>query len=609
MTASDDRLMIDYRIRVINTGLVVSWIGLLAFSLWAISIDDPDNTAEVVTAGALAVALIVLTLIPWRRALGSRIADWLIAVWCVAALLGLAVVELAAGSTPSAVGFMMVPFFAAATAIAIQPVVTVGLCAIAMYWITLGESAGYLTATASSSLLGFIAATAFVTLISVRIRSQIQESSTRYEELATRESQLADQERELSTLYDVSLAIGAGTKLNEVLPELVGRVAAAVGARVGLVMLYEPATEALELMSPIWVSGHTVPADDFVLGLTEPGLAQRVFMSGDAAVLNSIGEDDGTDRIAKELEAERIAAVSLRVEDRIIGVLLVGDKTEPFTDDDLRTLESVAAPAALVLNQMTRYEEARVSGERMAEVAQMKTDFVSVVSHELRTPLTSIIGALATLQRPELLPEDPRAQQLIDMATKQSNRLRTLIEDLLVMSRIEAASLPVRPVEIDLEAWLPELLATLPQGERVMVTIDPPTKTLVADVDHLARVLTNLLENALKYGGDSDVRIETVSVRDETRLSVVDHGPGIPYEKHDVIFEQFTQLQPHATRSKGGAGLGLSIVKGLAAAMDGRVWFEPTVGGGATFTVALPQRHTDPSQHLSDTDEPTTTAP
>ncbi len=224
----------------------------------------------------------------------------------------------------------------------------------------------------------------------------------------------------------------------------------------------------------------------------------------------------------------------------------------------------------------------------MAELAQMKTDFVSVVSHELRTPLTSIIGALSTLQRPELLPTDSRAQQLIDMAAKQSDRLRTLIDDLLVMSRIEASSLPVRQTQIDLDAFLTELLQSLPNGDEVTLDLDPAAQGLVADPDHLARVITNLVENALKYGGDSQVEIVATAVRNETRLSVVDHGPGIPYEKHAVIFERFTQLQPHATRSKGGTGLGLSIVKGLAEAMRGRVWFEPTVGGGATFTLALP---------------------
>ena len=71
-------------------------------------------------------------------------------------------------------------------------------------------------------------------------------------------------------------------------------------------------------------------------------------------------------------------------------------------------------------------------------------------------------------------------------------------------------------------------------------------------------------------------------------MSVIDHGPGIPYEQHDRMFDRFTQLQPHATRSKGGAGLGLSIVRGLVEAMGGRVWYEPTVGGGATFTFTIP---------------------
>ena len=588
MNAQNSRPIIDYRIRIINTGLILSWFALVILVLWTLRLESEKRTSTLVAVGALSVGLIALSLIPWKTKLESAIADWLISLWCVSALFAQLVVVLRGSNIPTAIGFLIVPFFAAATAIAMRPLVVVGATSIAVYWIALGESAGYATASSGTSILTFAGTTVFVLLISVGIRSQTQESSSRYDELAFRESVLVGQEQELSRLYDVWLAIGAGTKLNEVLPELVGRVAESVGARIGLVMLYEPAEESLALMSPIWVSGHTVPAEEFIIGLNQPGLTQRVFMSGDAAMVNGFSESDEVDAIARELEAERIAAVSLRVEDRIIGVLLVGDKKGPFNADDLKTLESVAAPAALVLNQMTRYEEARASGERMAELAQMKTDFVSVVSHELRTPLTSIIGALSTLQRPELLPPDSRAQQLIDMAAKQSHRLRTLIDDLLVMSRIEASSLPVRQTKIDLDVFLTELLQSLPNGDQVTLDSDPAARGLVADPDHLARVMTNLVENALKYGGDSQVEIVSTAMRNETRLSVIDHGPGIPYEKHAVIFERFAQLQPHATRSKGGAGLGLSIVKGLAEAMRGRVWFEPTVGGGATFTLALP---------------------
>lgn len=310
-------------------------------------------------------------------------------------------------------------------------------------------------------------------------------------------------------------------------------------------------------------------------------------------MINKFENRKSEDRLAHELQADRIAAVALRLGDRTIGVLLVGDKPTNFTGADIRTLESVAAPAALVLNQLTRYEAARASSIRMAEVADMKTNFVAVVSHELRTPLTSIIGALSTLQRPELLPDDPRAQQLIAMASNQSQRLHTLIEDLLVMSRIEAASLPIRSAKIDVETFLTEVLEGMSDSEGITIIVAEDAEHLHADRDHLARIMTNLVDNALKYGADGAIEIEATTARDEIRLSVIDHGPGVPYEMHDMIFDPFTQLAPHATRSRGGAGLGLSIVKGLAEAMGGRVWFEPTVDGGATFTVALPSGPTD----------------
>ncbi len=110
------------------------------------------------------------------------------------------------------------------------------------------------------------------------------------------------------------------------------------------------------------------------------------------------------------------------------------------------------------------------------------------------------------------------------------------------------------------------------------------------DADHLARILRNLLENALKYAPGSAVEIHAQRRGTEIWISVADHGAGIPYELHDHIFDRFTQVQGHETRGIGGTGLGLSIVRGLTEAMGGRVWFEPTQGGGATFSISLPAR-------------------
>jgi signal transduction histidine kinase len=580
--------IIDYRIRVITTGLIVSWLGLVLLGIWSVAESDLGTITTVVMLAALAVGMVLLTIAPWRRLLTSGIGDWVLLAWNIIGLAAILLYEVSRPESPADLGFLLVIFFAAATLVPNRALIIVGFTSTAAYGFAILEASETPTAAGGASILAFTGAIVFVLLVSVGVRAQLEQTTEAYQDLVVREAVLTKREREMSQLYDISRTIGAGSKLDEVLPELIGRVAQSVEARVGLVLLYEPETEHLNLLSPIWAAGHTVPAEEFGLALDEPGIGPRVFMSGDPVVLNDSSRDTTVDRLAVEVGADRLAAVAMRIENRTIGVLIVGDKPTDFTPLDIGTLESVAAPAALVLNQMARYEAARSTGERMAELAELKTDFVSVVSHELRTPLTSIIGALTTLQRPELMPEDARAKQLVEMASKQSNRLKTLIEDLLVMSRIEADSLPVRPEKIDLEPFITELLETLPGGDAIRHTASPSVGMVLADPDHLARVITNLVDNAIKYGGDSDITLTTTPAKGEVQLSIVDHGPGIPYEQHDRMFERFTQLQPHATRSKGGAGLGLSIVKGLVEAMNGRVWFEPTVGGGATFTVAIP---------------------
>jgi len=580
--------IIDYRIRVITTGLIVSWLGMVLFAIWSVAESDLGVVGLVVVLSALFIGLVLLTIAPWRRLLDSQLGDWFLVIWSVIALAVILFFEVLRPESPGDLGFVLVTFFAAATLIPNRPLIAIGIASTTAYGVALVETGPIDAASSGASMLAFAGAILFVLLVSVGVRAQLEQTAEAYDDMVIREAVLTKREREMSQLYDISRTIGAGSKLDEVLPELIGRVAQSVDARVGLVLLYEPETEHLNLLSPIWAAGHTVPADAFSLGLDEPSVGPRVFMSGDPIVMNDTLDASTTDRLAAAIDADRLAAVAMRIENRTIGVLIVGDKATDFTQLDIETLESVAAPAALVLNQMARYEAARTTGERMAELAELKTDFVSVVSHELRTPLTSIIGALATLQRPELMPEDPRAKQLVEMASKQSNRLRTLIEDLLVMSRIEADSLPVRPEKIDLEPFISELLESLPGGDALTHAPTVGVGKVLADPDHLARVITNLVDNAIKYGGDADISLTTTLAKGEVHLSVIDHGPGIPYEQHDRMFERFTQLQPHATRSKGGAGLGLSIVRGLVEAMNGRVWFEPTVGGGATFTVAIP---------------------
>jgi signal transduction histidine kinase len=334
-----------------------------------------------------------------------------------------------------------------------------------------------------------------------------------------------------------------------------------------------------------------VRIEGYSLELAASGIAQRVFTSGAPAVA-AVAEDGTAEAFLAELDARHVAAVPLQIESRVIGVLIAADRDHgEFTDRDVALLDSLAGPSALVLNQMARYEEATEEGAKMAEVAQLKTDFVSVVSHELRTPLTSIIGSLKTLQRPELSPVHPNAIELLTTAERQAQRLRALIEDLLVVSRLDNQALPVRPETVDVPEFLAETVRDIPGARPVVsVLVDRGAEELRIDPEHLRRVIRNIVENALKYAPGSRVDVTVSRKGTELVISIADHGPGIPYDLHDHIFDRFTQVDRHETRGAGGTGLGLSIVRGLVEAMGGRVWFEPTEAGGATFNIAVPAR-------------------
>jgi len=164
-----------------------------------------------------------------------------------------------------------------------------------------------------------------------------------------------------------------------------------------------------------------------------------------------------------------------------------------------------------------------------------------------------------------------------------------MIEDLLVVSRIDNNALPQQPREINLSTFIPDIVFNIPKTEEFVSLDVPPRILLEADPDHLGRIITNLVDNALKYAPDSPIEI-VARGGDRATIRVIDHGPGIPTKQREAAFARFTQLEPSDTRSQGGTGLGLSIIKGLAQQMGGDITLKETPGGGATFEVDLPKK-------------------
>jgi signal transduction histidine kinase len=147
---------------------------------------------------------------------------------------------------------------------------------------------------------------------------------------------------------------------------------------------------------------------------------------------------------------------------------------------------------------------------------------------------------------------------------------------------------------VDADALLRQLrtqFSTLEDAERVVVAEAPELGVLVTDEDKVQRVLTNLVENALKYAPEGAIEVAGRRSPDGTLLTVSDHGPGIPPAERERIFERFVQLDQSSTRRQGGTGLGLYLCRQLATVLNGRLELEDTPGGGCTFTLVLPIDH------------------
>jgi PAS domain S-box-containing protein len=229
-----------------------------------------------------------------------------------------------------------------------------------------------------------------------------------------------------------------------------------------------------------------------------------------------------------------------------------------------------------------------------SRVEMLKNEFVATVSHELRTPLTSIAGALGLLvgNAGGTLPAP--AMRLITIAHANCQRLVRLVNSILAMEKIEAGKVVFVLQRVELHAVVKDAIEANQafaeaHGVRMRLEAASATGEIRADPDWLSQIMTNLLSNAIKFSPPGEEVVLTIEKRGGTqRISVRDHGRGIPDSFKHRIFEKFAQADASDARQKGGTGLGLSIVKQLVTRLGGQVDFDDAPGGGAIFHVELP---------------------
>lgn len=263
-----------------------------------------------------------------------------------------------------------------------------------------------------------------------------------------------------------------------------------------------------------------------------------------------------------------------RAAEGIGGQNLTERVPEPETGDEVQAL------AGALNNMLARLEDSFEAQRR----------FTSDASHELRTPVTAISGHASYLLR--RTSPDEQQQESLKIIRSESERLTNLIASLLQLARSDSGALVMARDPILSGLFLNEIareLMPLAQAQGTALTVTGQEVTFEGDADRLKQVIINLVSNALKAGA----RTITLSSRPEkdgteVRLSVRDDGPGIPADQLDRLFDRFYRLEDSRSRDVGGAGLGLSIARGIVEAHEGRIWLESEVGQGTTAHVQLP---------------------
>jgi signal transduction histidine kinase len=284
----------------------------------------------------------------------------------------------------------------------------------------------------------------------------------------------------------------------------------------------------------------------------------------------------------------------------VIPVAVVGTLADAGTADEARAVfhEGVIAlvftailaillvTAGRSLHQAIEHQRQALEAERRA--GELKNEFVSMVSHELRTPLTSIAGFTDTLRESWTSFGPAEIDEFLLIMRRETEHLRDLLEDILVIPRLEAGQLRIDLTELDLRTAVFDSgdAVFTEAGTEFVVTI-PGGVTVVADRVRLNQVLRNLLENSRKYGGDQ-VLVDGDRDGDLLRVTISDNGPGIASEDAERIFDHFEQLTTGDSRSSSGVGLGLPIARKLVGVMGGTLWYEPRFPIGSRFCFTLP---------------------
>ncbi|MGB5260518.1 MAG: GAF domain-containing sensor histidine kinase [Gammaproteobacteria bacterium] len=273
-----------------------------------------------------------------------------------------------------------------------------------------------------------------------------------------------------------------------------------------------------------------------------------------------------------------------------VGTLcVIANEPRLMTPAQVQALEALA-------RQVVSQLELRLKVRELESLDKSKDEFISTVSHELRTPLTSISGSLSLLLNNKVGKLEDRQQQMVAIAARNSDRLLGIVNDILDLAKLEAGKLEIRRDTHDLISLLDDAVELnrpycMQCNCDLVVNYDlgESAGLINGDASRLLQVLTNLITNAAKFTSDEDtIEVSLVIVDDTARIGVTDHGPGIPEDQQQHVFERFKQIGTPVNQKMPGTGLGLRISKQLIMLHEGTIGFESIPNQRTTFYFTVP---------------------
>ena len=244
--------------------------------------------------------------------------------------------------------------------------------------------------------------------------------------------------------------------------------------------------------------------------------------------------------------------------------------------------------AVFIMILLAGFWQIQKSIRKEIELSESQNNFMLSVTHELKTPLTSIQLALQTLSSRKL--SSDQTQSLVDKAISENDRLKILIDNIIHASSIENKGLALDKSELDLKVILSQIVKKSNQRlEKSLVNIDcEGSVKLIADKFMIETSIINIIENAIKYGGEHQIDVVVRMKSNRCLISISDQGPGIHENEQSHIFDKFYRIGNEETRMKKGSGLGLYIAKQFIELHNGNIQYQKNKPSGSIFTISIP---------------------